>query len=790
MATCTFKAGTASTAGANVYGTASFTPAANDLLIVCVVASGSTETNPSVTDSLGATTFSLVTRLLIHNSADTMFVFVSDSFVAASARTVSFHCPHALATGACVSVVSVSGMSRWGAAAIRQTATQVNNISSTTPAPAFGSACLTGNPTISFVGNSSDPGGVTAATGWTRSSSPTADLGYVTPITGSDVITRDSGFTGTTITWGSVSATGWGAISVELDTSAAPTLSEDDDENCWSDLPGIVSRGVSALALAATMLASTLGLNVAESHQDDPIQSAPTVLVEEDYWILEELPPPVPASQYLPYLPDPEEIPAGSLAKFTSPDEDYWQNEAPATPASQFQVLPYSFDAGEIVPQPAVLGPDEDLWSNPASPIAASIFQSLPYSFDAAEIVQQPSVLGPDEDFWQNPVLPSQAVFFRSPVVADPDEVPAGTLFGQYDEDFWKNPVAPVVATNLWPQPFTFDLQDPAGSLAGQPDEDYWVNGVKPLPGDFYRSTVLGDAEEVPAGSLRRFASPDEDYWQNPARPIQGALYQPLPVAFDSGEFHLTALPVFDEDFWANPVSPVAATLYQRLPLAVDPDYAPSLRTDEVYWPQALLPQPVAASLYQRLPLVVDPDFIGPTVLVFEEDAWPQAKLPAPQPSSLYQQLPIGETETIEAFQFSGAPDEDYWQNPAFPTVASLYRSTIFADLEELPAGSLISANPDEDYWQNWAAPVVDQLYRSPVFLDTDKPQPPLDSFKLPWSAIGRENRLYKGNGVAGNLAKGEGSLENRLYRGSGVEEKLTKGEAEPGANLKGRSKS
>lgn len=51
--------------------------------------------------------------------------------------------------------------------------------------------------------------------------------------------------------------------------------------------------------------------------------------------------------------------------------------------------------------------------------------------------------------------------------------------------------------------------------------------------------------------------------------------------------------------------------------------------------------------------------------------------------------------------------DEDFWINPVRPVPASMYRSPLFRDPEEVPAGVLLkSASVEEVYWQNRVAPV------------------------------------------------------------------------------------
>jgi hypothetical protein len=52
--------------------------------------------------------------------------------------------------------------------------------------------------------------------------------------------------------------------------------------------------------------------------------------------------------------------------------------------------------------------------------------------------------------------------------------------------------------------------------------------------------------------------------------------------------------------------------------------------------------------------------------------------------------------------------DEDFWINPVRPVPASMYRSPLFRDPEEVPAGVLLkSTSLEEGYWQNRVRPVV-----------------------------------------------------------------------------------
>jgi hypothetical protein len=471
----------------------------------------------------------------------------------------------------------------------------------------------------------------------------------------------------------------------DIPAGALVNVKIDDDSATawWAGAQKCFSWVHASSVQSQTALSAQLSEYEAEGEQSDVPAGSLFGQPDEDFWQNPVAPVPATLFQRLP-LGDPEEIPAGSL--FGQPDEDFWENPVAPVVASNLWPQPFSFDVQE--PAGSLFGqPDEDYWlqDDLPQPVAASLFQRLPYAPDPADsdFVLPPAAFVLDEDFWQNPAAPVPASLYQRLPLGDPEEIPAGKLFGQADEDFWQNPVAPVAASNLWPQPFSFDVQEPAGKLFGQPDEDFWENPVAPVPASLYRSPLLGDQEEIPAGALLK-GQPDEDFWANPTRPVAATLFQNLPCLFDSVDFTPTTLPIQDEDFWQNPVAPVAASLY-RTPVFRDPEEVP------------------AGSLKK---------FTSP-----DEDFWPQALFPAPVPATLFQRLPLGDPEELNAGDEFGQYDEDFWVNPVAPVPASLYRSPVFADPEEVPAGRLVNAKPDEDYWQNRVAPVAASLYQALPYL-------------------------------------------------------------------------
>lgn len=221
MATVTHLNATANTAVSPLTSGA-FTPAANDLLVVFVVATGELLANGTLSSSDGLTFTKQVTTTKA--TAHPLYLFVADSLANAVSQTVTFDDATDPTTGQIIFVAGVAGMSKTGATAVRQTAVQADQAAGGTPAPVFASAALTGNPTLGLVGNADNPAAVTPPTDWTEA----ADTGYNSPSTGGEYVFRDSGFTGTTITWGSTSSTAFGTITVELDASGGtPTTVSD-----------------------------------------------------------------------------------------------------------------------------------------------------------------------------------------------------------------------------------------------------------------------------------------------------------------------------------------------------------------------------------------------------------------------------------------------------------------------------------------------------------------------------------------------------------------------------------
>jgi hypothetical protein len=191
-----------------------FTPAAGDLLLVFVSTTVNTTTG-ALTSTTGMT-FTPVGKVTKNASLDAVMLFVADSFATAVLQNLTYAEAGGWA-GVSITALRISGMARRGLGAIKQIAGTANAAAGT-PSTSFSAAALTGNPCIGAVLNGTNPAALTPPTSWTER----ADDGYNLPVTGIEVATIDSGFTGPTVNWGSASASAFGVLIAEIDTSAAP----------------------------------------------------------------------------------------------------------------------------------------------------------------------------------------------------------------------------------------------------------------------------------------------------------------------------------------------------------------------------------------------------------------------------------------------------------------------------------------------------------------------------------------------------------------------------------------
>ena len=220
MAGVTALVSTSNTANSTYYLSSTFTPAAGNLLIAFVGASGTVTTDAF----LEITTepwrrFTLITTAQWAASANYLYAYVANGPATGAACVARWDCTGDAATGSNINILGVSSMHRVGSNAIRQVAVQLNNGSSTRPNPVFGFSTSSINVIVGAVANDSSVAAMLPPTSWSEA----FDSGYTTPLTGLETVYLNSGAISTTITWGSSSSSLNCAIVMELNTTTTDT---------------------------------------------------------------------------------------------------------------------------------------------------------------------------------------------------------------------------------------------------------------------------------------------------------------------------------------------------------------------------------------------------------------------------------------------------------------------------------------------------------------------------------------------------------------------------------------
>jgi hypothetical protein len=223
VATCTHRVITPDS-GVTPNTSGSITFASGDLLVVFVTKEASALSSPMVSANLTATSvtgvssFTLIRNQGHQSSAAHMGVFVANQVTTGSGSTgtVTIASGADQGAGTIISVYTVAGLpaAALGSAAVRQSSGQTDQAAAT-PAPVFAAAALTGNPCLGAIYNATNPAGMTEPASWTEG----GDSGYTTgQVSGLETCHRNSGETGTTITWGSASGSAFASIIVELNS--------------------------------------------------------------------------------------------------------------------------------------------------------------------------------------------------------------------------------------------------------------------------------------------------------------------------------------------------------------------------------------------------------------------------------------------------------------------------------------------------------------------------------------------------------------------------------------------
>jgi hypothetical protein len=208
--------------------TASISVASGDLIVAFASVSGNTQVSPTMTDNDGGT-YALVGQALWDGSANNMLCFVRNSLSPAGKVTLTLGTD--TNTAGEIVIIAYSGMTRTGAAAIKQITSLANQATSTTPSASFANPVTSGDQLLAAVASgdkyTDEPGG------WNEHE----NVSQSTPTTALEVTSGETGFTGTTVTYGSSETSGYAMMVVELDASMSGPPA---DAGVVADAPRVV----------------------------------------------------------------------------------------------------------------------------------------------------------------------------------------------------------------------------------------------------------------------------------------------------------------------------------------------------------------------------------------------------------------------------------------------------------------------------------------------------------------------------------------------------------------------
>jgi hypothetical protein len=196
--------------------TVTATPTLNDLIVIVAGATSATTPTISVADNGTGGTYTEIVSASGGGTGGLIKIFIRNNLVSSAVSTI-YTATIASDSGGGLDVFNVSGMTRTGASAARQSVGESTQTESP-PTITFSQAPLTANACIAGILGEDSPPALTAPTSWTEAS----DVGYATPTTGLWTGFRSSGETGTTISWTGGALTDHCEVIVELDISAPP----------------------------------------------------------------------------------------------------------------------------------------------------------------------------------------------------------------------------------------------------------------------------------------------------------------------------------------------------------------------------------------------------------------------------------------------------------------------------------------------------------------------------------------------------------------------------------------
>jgi hypothetical protein len=219
-----YAGGTTSDTGGTPNTSGAITPTIGDLIVACVSMPGSVEPGEAtLTSSIGGNTFS---RIVIAGWPTVRqnfgYIFVADQLIATGediSQTVTIAYATDEGTGSNIALLRVTGMTKVGTAAVRQSGTENDKSSGATPTVAFAGAALTTNPVIGTTVVLLNPGAIGTPSGFTQR----ANISHATPNNALTADTIDSGFTNSSVVWSTTYGQVGCAAAIELDASASST---------------------------------------------------------------------------------------------------------------------------------------------------------------------------------------------------------------------------------------------------------------------------------------------------------------------------------------------------------------------------------------------------------------------------------------------------------------------------------------------------------------------------------------------------------------------------------------
>ena len=185
------------------------------LVVLCTFTLSNTDwTAINISDTLGGT-YTEAGTCSRSSGATMLRMYVRDTLIATSGSiTVTANASAGNTTGGFVAVLAISNRSvqTAGLAAVKVGGIQSEGAGGTTPAPALGGIPNVANPIIAAVNTNANAVAVTPRAGYTEN----YELSYNTPGTTFEVMSRNSGESSQTITWGASLANAYCAIAQEF----------------------------------------------------------------------------------------------------------------------------------------------------------------------------------------------------------------------------------------------------------------------------------------------------------------------------------------------------------------------------------------------------------------------------------------------------------------------------------------------------------------------------------------------------------------------------------------------